>query len=66
MGMLVKFFQFEIWANSVFFWVFFAGFFFFFELVSKTGAIFWLRKSFFKCTFQEERLDPGLYLGDVM
>ena len=37
MGMLIKFFRFEIWANPVFF----LG-----ALVSKTGAIFGLRESF--------------------
>ena len=46
MGMLIKFFRFEIWANPVFF----SG-----GLVSKTGAILGLRKSF-KCTFSKEKV----------
>ena len=52
MVILIKCFRFEIWANPVF-----SG-----RLVSKTGATFGLRKSFFKsffkCTFLRGKVGP--------
>ena len=57
MRMLVKFSRFEIWANPIFFQR--GG-------CRKLALFFGYVKASSSAPFQEERLDLGLYPGDVM
>ena len=57
LGMLIKFFRFEIWANPVFFW---GGW------CRKLALFLGYIKASSSAPFQEEKLGLSLYPGDVM